>query len=109
VLDGGLGLGTPDPRVQAFVEAALADLTRPAPPARLIARRSGGRLLVFARLRAADARILRVSVRRLGAAGGCADALRSTCRLPITAGRASYAGVAVDRWGRSQPLVVRLG
>ncbi|HEV3127489.1 MAG TPA: N,N-dimethylformamidase beta subunit family domain-containing protein [Solirubrobacteraceae bacterium] len=109
VLDSGLGLGTPNARVQAFVKAALADLTRPAPPARLIARRSGGRLLVFARLRAADPRILRVSVRRLGAAGGCADALRSTCRLPIPAGRASYAGVAVDRWGRSQPLVVRLG
>jgi hypothetical protein len=109
VLDNRLGLGSPDPRVQAFIRAALADLTSPAPPARLTARRAGAELLISARLRAADPRILRVSVRQLGAGRGCADALRTTCRLSSPARGARYAGVAVDPWGRSQPLVVRLG
>jgi hypothetical protein len=109
VLDNRLGLGQPDPRVQAFLKAALADLTRPAPPARLIARRSGAWRLISARLRAADPRVLRVGVRQLGTRHSCPDALRATCRLPMPAGRARYAAVAVDRWGRSRSLVVRLG
>lgn len=108
-LDTGLALGTPDARVQAFVQAALADLMRPAPPRRLTIRRGAGVLLISARLRADDPRIVRVSVRPLGAGLGCFDALRSVCHLPVPRHAVSYAAVAIDAWGRSQPLIVRLG
>src|SRR5215472_11317910 len=110
---------SPNPQVVAFVKAALRDLTRPAPPAALIVRQSGGGrgargrerqsatgLLVSARLRAADPRILRVIVRPVGGGRGCADSLRSVCRLPLPRRTTRYVAVAVDQWGASQPLTV---
>jgi len=114
-----LGGHSPSPRVAAFVKAALRDLTRPAPPAALTIRQSGvgrearGRerqsatgLIVSARLRAPDPRILRVIVRPVGGGRGCADSLRSVCRLPLPRRTTRYAAVAIDQWGASQPLTV---
>ena len=97
---------SPNPQVVAFVEAALRDLTRPAPPAALIIRRRAKGLIVSARLRAADPRIIRVMVRPVGGGHGCANSLRSVCRLPLPSHTTSYAAVAIDRWGASQPLTV---
>ncbi|MGE5291950.1 MAG: N,N-dimethylformamidase beta subunit family domain-containing protein, partial [Micromonosporaceae bacterium] len=97
---------SPNPQVAAFVRAALRDLTRPATPAALIIRRRGTGLVVSARLRAPDPRILRVIVRPVGGGRGCADSLRSVCRLPLPRRTTRYAAVAVDRWGASQPLTV---
>ena len=97
---------SPDPHVVAFVKAALRDLTRPAPPAALIIRKSATGLIVSARLRAPDPRILRVIVRPVGGGHGCVDSLRSVCRLPFPRRTTRYAAVAVDQWGASQPLTV---
>jgi hypothetical protein len=97
---------SPNPQVVAFVKAALRDLTRPAPPAALIIRHRATGLIVSARLRAPDPRILRVIVRPVKGGRGCADSLRSVCRLPIPRRTTRYAAVAIDRWGASQPLTV---
>jgi hypothetical protein len=97
---------SPDPRVVAFVEAAFRDLTRPAPPAALIVKHHATGLDVSARLSAADPRIVRVIVRPMTGGRGCADSLRSICRLPLRRRATRYAAVAVDRWGASQPLIV---
>jgi hypothetical protein len=37
---------------------------------------------------------------------GCADSLRSVCRLPLPRRTTRYAAIAIDRWGASQPLTV---
>ena len=74
---------SPNPRLVAFVEAALRDLTRPAPPAALIIRHRATGLIVSARLSAPDPRIVRVTVRPVSGGRGCADSLRSVCRLPL--------------------------
>jgi hypothetical protein len=108
-LDWALGDLTgraPNPQVVAFVRAALHDLTRPAPPAALVIRRRAAGLSVSARLRAADPRIRRVMVRPVGGGRGCADSLRSVCRLPLPRRTTCYAAVAIDQWGTSQPLTV---
>jgi len=97
---------SPNPQVVAFVKAALRDLTRPAPPAALIIRHRATGLIVSARLRAPDPRILRVIVRPVGGGRGCVDSLRSVCRLPLPRRTTRYAAVAIDRWGASQPLTV---
>ncbi|HEX9033547.1 MAG TPA: N,N-dimethylformamidase beta subunit family domain-containing protein [Streptosporangiaceae bacterium] len=101
-LDGS----TPDPRVVAFVKVAIRDLTRPAPPAALIIRHRATGLVVSARLRAPDPRILRVIVRPVRGGRGCADSLRSVCKLPLPRRATRYVAVAVDQWGASQPLTV---
>jgi len=97
---------SPNPQVVAFVQAALRDLTRPAPPAALMIRRRTKGLIVSARLSAPDPRIIRVSVRPVRGGRGCADSLRSVCRLPLPRHTTRYAAVAIDRWGASQPLTV---
>jgi hypothetical protein len=97
---------SPNPQVVAFVKLALRDLTRPAPTAALIIRHRATGLIVSARLRAPDPRILRVIVRPLSGGRGCADSLRSVCRLPLPRRATRYAAVAVDQWGASQPLTV---
>jgi hypothetical protein len=101
-----LGGRSPSPRVAAFASAALRDLTRPAPPAALTIRRRATGLLVSARLRAPDPRILRVTVRPVPGGRGCADSLRSVCRLPLPRRATRYTVVAIDQWGASQPLTV---
>jgi hypothetical protein len=101
-----LGGRSPNSQVVAFVKAALRDLTRPAPPAALIIRHRATGLVVSARLRAPDPRILRVIVRPVGGGRGCADSLRSVCRLPFPRRTTRYAAVAIDQWGASQPLTV---
>jgi hypothetical protein len=93
-----------DPHVVAFVEAALRDLTRPASPAALRIRRRATGLIVSARLRAPDPRVARVIVRPVSGGRGCADALRSVCRLPLPRRATRYAAIAVDRWGVSRSL-----
>jgi N,N-dimethylformamidase beta subunit-like, C-terminal len=103
-----LGGRSPNPQVAAFVKAALRDLTRPAPPAALIIRHRATGLIVSARLRAPDPRILRVIVRPVRGGRGCADSLRSVCRLPLPRRTTRYAAVAIDQWGASQPLTVTL-
>ena len=95
-----------NPQVVAFVETALHDLTRPAPPAKLIILHRARRLTISARLSAPDPRIVRVAVRPVGGGRGCADSLRSVCRLPLPRRTTRYAAVAIDRWGTSQPLTV---
>ena len=102
----GLDGRSPNPQVVAFVKAALRDLTRPAPPAALIIRHRATGLIVSARLRAPDPRILRVIVRPGEGGRGCADSLRSVCRLPLPHSATRYAAVAIDQWGASQPLTV---
>ena len=97
---------SPNPQVVTFVEAALRDLTRPAPPAALIIRHRATGLIVSARLRAPDPRILRVIVRPVQGGRGCADSLRSACRLPLPRRATRYVAVAIDQWGASQPLTV---
>jgi hypothetical protein len=97
---------SPNPQVVAFVKAALRDLSRPAPPAALIIRHRATGLIVSARLRAPDPRILRVIVRPVSGGRGCADSLRSVCRLPLPRLATRYAAVAIDQWGASQPLTV---
>jgi hypothetical protein len=97
-----------NPQVVAFVKAAFRDLTRPAPPAALIIRHRATGLIVSARLRGPDPRILRVSVRPVRGGRGCADILRSVCRLPLPRRATRYAAVAIDQWGASQPLTVNV-
>src|SRR6266702_650129 len=97
---------SPNPQVVAFVKAALRDLTRPAPPAALIIRHRATELIASARLRAPDQRILRVIVRPVRGGRGCADSLRSVCRLPLPRRTTRYAAVAIDQWRASQPLTV---
>jgi hypothetical protein len=104
-LDGRDGR-SPNPKVVAFVEAALRDLTRPAAPAALVIRHRATGLIVSARLHAPDPRIVRVIVRPVTGSRGCADSLRSVCRLPLPRRTTRYAAVAIDRWGASQPLTV---
>src|SRR5581483_9065729 len=97
---------SPNPRVVAFVQAALRDLTRPAPPAALMVRHRATGLIVSARLSAPDPRIVRVIVRPVRGGRGCADSLRSVCRLPVPRRTTRYAAFAIDQWGASQPLSV---
>ena len=107
-LDDFTGGKQPDPRLRAFVLAALRDLTRPAPPAWLRARRVGSRLLITVKLRSSDPRIRRVSVWSVKRHRGCADALHHRCRLSSSARGQLYQAVAIDPWDRSAPLVVRV-
>jgi hypothetical protein len=95
---------SPNPQVVGFVAAALRDLTRPAPPAALIIRHRARGLILRARLSAPDPRVVRVTVRPLGGGRGCADILRSVCRLPLPLRTTRYAAAAIDQWGASQPL-----
>jgi hypothetical protein len=97
---------SPNPQVVAFVQAAFRDLTRPAPPAALIIRHRATGLIVSARLSAPDPRVIRVVVRSVRGGRGCADSLRSVCRLLLPGPATRYAAVAIDRWGASQPLTV---
>src|SRR5215468_2041361 len=97
---------SPNPKVVAFVKAALRDLTRPASPAALIIQHRATGLIVSARLRAPDPRILRVIVRPVGGGRGCADSLQSVCRLPLPHRTTRYAAVAIDTWGESRPLII---
>jgi hypothetical protein len=97
---------SPNPHVVAFVKAALRDLIRPAPPAALIIRRRATGMIVSARLRAPDPRILRVIVRPAEGGRGCADSFRSVCRLPLPRRTTRYTAVAIDQWGASRPLTV---
>jgi len=104
-LDGPDGRA-PNTQVVTFVRAALRDLTRPAPPAGLTIRRGHKRLIVSARLRAPDPRIVRVTLRPVTGGRGCANILGSVCRLPLPRRTTRYAAVALDRWGASQPLTL---
>jgi hypothetical protein len=88
---------SPNPQVVAFVKAALRDLTRPAPPGRI------------------DNPASRDGIDRLGAPAcprpahppgdrapseggrGCADSLRSVCRLPSPRRTTCCAAVAIDQ------------
>jgi hypothetical protein len=97
---------SPNPRVVAFVDAALRGLTRPAPPAALIIQHRATGLIVSARLSAPDPRIVRVMVRPMSGGRGCVDSLRSVCRVPLPRRTTRYAAVAIDQWGASQPLTV---
>jgi hypothetical protein len=46
-----------------------------------------------------------VVVRPVSGGRGCADSLRSVCRLPLPRRITRYAAVAIDQWGASQPLI----
>ena len=69
------------------------------PPAALIIRHRAAGLIVSARLRAPDPRILRVIVRPVRGGRGCVDSLRSVCRLPFLRRTTRHAAVAIDQWG----------
>jgi hypothetical protein len=99
---------SPNPRVVAFVAAALHDLTRPAPPAAVTIRHHTKGLAVSARVAGPDPRVIRVIVRPVGGGRGCTDSPRAVCRLPVPRRPTRYDAVAVDRWGVSQPLTVTL-
>ena len=85
---------------------ALGDHSSRPPPAALIIRHRAAGVIVSARLRAPDPRILRVIVRPVRGGRGCVDSLRSVCRLPFPRRTSRYAAVAIDQWGASQPLTV---
>jgi hypothetical protein len=104
----GLDGRSPNPHVDALVDAALRDLTRPARPVALMIRRRTTGLIVAPRLTAPDPRIVRVIVRSVGGGRGCPDSLHSVCRLPLPRRTTRYAAVAIDQWGASLPLIVTL-
>ena len=92
----------------------LADLSRPAMPVAIEARPGQGAVKIRV-TRAPDPRVKRVLVFRhpgvapftaqsRGARLACSTR-RSVCRDRPPAGVYRYAAVAVDRWGRSAPLL----
>jgi N,N-dimethylformamidase beta subunit-like, C-terminal len=97
-----------DPRLEAFVRNAYADLLRPAAPRAIAVKTRAGRIVIVVR-RAPDPRIEQVTAFR-SVAG---RRFRAVCRVladrcvdrnPPT-GRLRYAIVLRDRWGTSVPLV----
>jgi hypothetical protein len=106
--------GLADPRLQRFMRNALADLTSPAPPSSIDARpfRQGVRVRF---VRAIDPRVRRVLVFRHGGVAPFGPSSRgarlvcssrgSVCRDAPPQGIYRYAAVAVDRWGRSAPML----
>jgi hypothetical protein len=108
-LDGyrvnGDGIETPvDPRVQQFVRNMLADLVRPAPPARVTARRSKHASVVTVAF--SDPRIAGVVVMRQRGAGTfvtVCHARAKVCvdRAKLRPGVYRYEAILSDEWGRS--------
>ncbi len=111
----GTPFAAPDPRLQQFTRNALDDLTRPAPPLSIAARR-GKRGVVIRFTAHGDPRVASVAVYRHP--GGRAFTLpdrraklvcqtvQSTCvdRSP-SPGPVRYAAVTRDRWGASYPVL----
>ncbi|MEA2478309.1 MAG: hypothetical protein QOJ07_231 [Thermoleophilaceae bacterium] len=94
---------TPDARVQGIVANALADLGRPAAPARLhAARAGGGRVRLSWSIGGRDPRVKRVVVSR-GGRRVCASGSGSCVDSHAPRGAVRYAAVAVDAWGTSVP------
>jgi len=111
----GDGAGTPvDSRVQQFMRNALADLQRPAPPARVATRRlkrSTSVTVTWSDPRIAGALVYR---RRGSAAFRPGDpGVRQVCtrvracldRARLAPGTYRYAAVVVDGWGESEPAL----
>jgi hypothetical protein len=106
-----------DTRLQQFMRNAVADLTRPAPPAAVTVR-ARRRTATIAVQRRADPRVQRYDVvRHAGAAAftpddvGVVPVCRTTGRACILRrlrpGTYRFAAVAVDEWGRSVPTLSR--
>jgi hypothetical protein len=99
--------GLVDPRLQAFMRNALADLQRPAPPARVVARRRPSNVRI-AVTRSVDPRITAIVVKRLTNSGGrtrstviCRTSATACIDRPPTRAALRYAAVTVDAWGSS--------
>jgi hypothetical protein len=108
---GGLGYygytDPPDPRLQQFVRNALDDLTRPAPPVRY-SLRVGRRGVSVSFTGPTDPRVHEIAIVRTDGTvictspeGRCFDRRRAK---GIVAG---YAGLAIDEWGFSRPLLTK--
>jgi hypothetical protein len=103
----------PDPRLQQFMRNALADLTRPAPPAPITPTLSGGTVAVALPL-PVDPRIREIAVFRheggeaFATGDGvqvCRGAPSAPCTEAVPPGHRTYvyAAVAFDEWGQSAP------
>jgi hypothetical protein len=103
----------PDPRLQQFMQNAIADMTRPAPPA-TVAPSLAGRTVSVDVSQPVDPRISEVDVYRHEGPGAfatiqatkiCAGAPAAPCTEPEPPGHRTYvyAAVAVDQWGESAP------
>jgi hypothetical protein len=110
-LDGfraGSGESVPaDVRVQTFMEHALADLTRPAPPTSLRAQVSRSRVSLVTILRA-DPRLTGVKILRYPEGSDvpvrvCETATGSCLDRPAGHRVYTYRATAEDRWGSSTP------
>jgi hypothetical protein len=104
----GQGTGVPaDPRVQRFMQNALDDLTRPAPPTALRAQVVGSEVSVVATM-SADPRVQGVRIARIQQGSDrsvlvCAGD-RTTCVDRPPGHRVYiYTASAEDRWGPSRP------
>jgi len=104
----------PDPRLQQFMRNAVADMTRPAPPASLTPT-IAGRVVQVGMPPEPDPRIREVAVYRhegpdpfaLGdGVQVCRAAPSAPCSEPEPAGHRTYryAAVATDEWGQSNPV-----
>jgi hypothetical protein len=104
-------------RIQVFMENALGDLTRPAPPRPVTVNVGHAGVAVRAHPRGHDPRIRRVAIYRHAGAGrfrvGDPDVAlvcrprRGACRDALSGGTVRYAAVALDRWGTSAPWYSR--
>jgi hypothetical protein len=97
----------PDPRLQQFMRNALDDLTRPAPPIRysLRVRRRGVNVSFTA---PPDPRIRDVAILRSDGTMVCTTP-SGTCfdRRRPSGASGSYAGIAIDEWRFSRPLLTK--
>lgn len=97
---------TGDPRLERFMQNALVDLTRPAPPVSITAARQGG-IVRIAIKRHSDPRIQAVLVYR-NRTLLCARLTRScTDHHPPRNSQPTYTAVVRDRWGTSLPISTR--
>ncbi|MFL5910561.1 MAG: N,N-dimethylformamidase beta subunit family domain-containing protein [Gaiellaceae bacterium] len=101
----------PSAGLQELMRNALGDLTRPAAPVRVVARRGRRAVSLRTVLPGKDPRVLRVLIYRV-APGAALDAsaplvcrtASGRCRDSLAPrGRVRYAAVAEDRWRRSAP------
>jgi hypothetical protein len=94
------------PGLVEFMRNALADLGRPAPPTAIAVRRTPAGIAVRVN-RKPDPRVQQIVVRR-GSAVVCRTATgRCVDRGGPRQSSSVYSAVAVDEWGRSQPVVSR--
>lgn len=100
------------PALKRFMARVIADLTRPAPPLALHARRARGHVILHVEVHR-DPRRLGIVVLRWRAGKPAVVVCRGsalTCVDRLSAdGTSAYTAQVVDRWGASQPVRVTVG